>query len=495
VTSSAGEPQTTGVFTVGLLSGKVTERLVDEVSPTARSGHAVAWSMSRQSLFLFGGNDGYYLLEDVWEYTPRTNQWVRLDLDHAALPSAARENATAIAPHTTSSIFLTGGTSRFGKEDPQRLLEYVPGQGWKIHDSTPQARIAAGGGVVHRELRPGEDTVLPIESPRRVDPNGTLIGLGIEVEPGAAIGLELMDSDGRTLIAIDELSGAFTTPLLVRRGEQLAVRLSPLDASELVAYELSTASVQVDLASETHLAALDGFDVNGNVSVAANRWDVRVGAIDSSGTYGETAVVDAGWAKDVAIDGQYAYVADSLNDLVVYDIGDPSNPVEVASAWTLGAPRSIAKQGDRVYVATGLMGVQIFDVSNPLEPEWIDNIFLCDIAEDVSAGGGLLAVTSLIDGVSLIAIGDGEPSVLSSYEPEGWTKQTELSGGIVHVLAYDGTVQQLDVTNPRAPRLLGERDDADWSVIAEQGRGFLMVPDYGWFGGDLKTYVTAPTTE
>lgn len=72
--------------------------------------------------------------------------------------------------------------------------------------------------------------------------------------------------------------------------------------------------------------------------------------------------------QDVAVIGNYAYVADGAGGLRVIDISNPVNPVEIGfSTSSTRAASRIAIDGNYAYVED-VCGIRIFDISNPSQP-------------------------------------------------------------------------------------------------------------------------------
>jgi hypothetical protein len=75
-----------------------------------------------------------------------------------------------------------------------------------------------------------------------------------------------------------------------------------------------------------------------------------------------------GNALDVAVSGNYAYVAADSAGVHVVNITDPRNPGLVTTVATNGNARSIHISGDYAYVGGGTGGLEIIDISNPTSP-------------------------------------------------------------------------------------------------------------------------------
>jgi hypothetical protein len=91
-----------------------------------------------------------------------------------------------------------------------------------------------------------------------------------------------------------------------------------------------------------------------------------------------------GFAKDVAIAGDVAYVASWRDGVLVLDLTDPRAPVEIARVATDGPCYRVVLDGDHLYatLATGpYVSTAIIDVSDPVAPSQVSEL-----------QGGVLAV-------------------------------------------------------------------------------------------------------
>ncbi|MCK4548078.1 MAG: T9SS type A sorting domain-containing protein [Candidatus Eisenbacteria sp.] len=85
-------------------------------------------------------------------------------------------------------------------------------------------------------------------------------------------------------------------------------------------------------------------------------------------TMSEADTLDtAGHAYNVALSGDYAYVADG-DSLVVIDIGNPEDLVWVGSCPTPGTAYSVTVAGDFAFIADGTSGLRVIDISHPSSP-------------------------------------------------------------------------------------------------------------------------------
>lgn len=107
----------------------------------------------------------------------------------------------------------------------------------------------------------------------------------------------------------------------------------------------------------------------------------------------------------VVASGSYAYVTlnsenywcgRSSNELRVYDLSDPANPLLIHTETGFKQPRGLGIDGNKLFLCDN--GLKVYDVSNPAKPVWIDDV--TDIPEakgmdacDVIPLGGILLLT------------------------------------------------------------------------------------------------------
>jgi len=83
----------------------------------------------------------------------------------------------------------------------------------------------------------------------------------------------------------------------------------------------------------------------------------------------ETGYYDTpGYARGLAVAGNYAYVADWTAGLRVVDISDPSAPYEVGYFDTEGYAHCVAVTGNYACLTDGFGGLRILSISDPSAP-------------------------------------------------------------------------------------------------------------------------------
>jgi len=76
------------------------------------------------------------------------------------------------------------------------------------------------------------------------------------------------------------------------------------------------------------------------------------------------------YPTDLALQGNYLYVANEVGSLRVFDVSDPTNPVVISNTSTFGDEIEIYQ--NYTFISKSYVGMNIFDISDPLNPELIE---------------------------------------------------------------------------------------------------------------------------
>lgn len=186
-----------------------------------------------------------------------------------------------------------------------------------------------------------------------------------------------------------------------------------------------------------------GFDVQGNYAYVAARNGLYIINISESpftvvGTYSTTAP-----ALDVAVEGEFAYLAADDDGLLILDITDPTNPTLASSAGFQGS-KDVDVEGDVVYVTAGATFGELYviNITNPYSLQ-IYSVNGVGYANGVAISGDF---AYLADG------------------PIGLTIMN------VSTLGINGYVAKVGTTNSQAVTIAG-----DYAYIADREGGFKVV--------------------
>ena len=113
-----------------------------------------------------------------------------------------------------------------------------------------------------------------------------------------------------------------------------------------------------------------------------------------------------GWAAQLALYDQYAYVTERRNGVAIIDVSDPSDPTIVSTLDTPGIPQDIVIDDSYAYIAVGEKGVVIYSLQNPVAPILLDQIALDGEVFKVSVSGSRLYASVLNEGWWILDIKD-----------------------------------------------------------------------------------------
>src|SRR5205823_667596 len=79
-------------------------------------------------------------------------------------------------------------------------------------------------------------------------------------------------------------------------------------------------------------------------------------------------VTTSGQLNNLAVSGNFAYLATGEGGLEIVDVSNPGSPALAARAVSFGVAKDVVVSGHIAYVACGNGGLQIYDVSSPVSP-------------------------------------------------------------------------------------------------------------------------------
>jgi hypothetical protein len=194
-------------------------------------------------------------------------------------------------------------------------------------------------------------------------------------------------------------------------------------------------------------------------------------AISPAGSYNTP-----GFASNVAVAGDHAYVADGTSGLQVIDISDPTAPTLAGSLPVTGVALGVALAGNFAYVAEGASGLRVVDISDPLAPVFVTLFPTIGPVSDVKVAGNHAYVAGGTTGIEIIDVTDpSAPSSLGSHDTPGDSREVALFGDLLLVADRSGGLQVVDVSDPTAPVLAGSFNTQgdSWGVAAAGSRAFV----------------------
>lgn len=151
-------------------------------------------------------------------------------------------------------------------------------------------------------------------------------------------------------------------------------------------------------------------------------------------------------ARDVVIEGNYAYVSCSTSSYSAFQVLEISDPTETSMIgfWSSSNCRGIAKQGDYIYLGhLFLNALNILDVSDPTSPEEASTVITEHQAGDVAVQGNYAYIAGFEPagggGLEIVDITDPTEAVLfSSLITDGHASAIAVEGRYAYLADLDG---------------------------------------------------------
>ena len=176
--------------------------------------------------------------------------------------------------------------------------------------------------------------------------------------------------------------------------------------------------------------------------------------------------------------GSLAYVAADVFGLGILDVSGSDTPTLVGSVTTPGQARNVAVVGATAFVADVNTGVDIVSISNPAQPVLVGSVFLEGLASDVEALESLVYASDRPTGFYVIdpsLRGDTEPigelqvnqvAPRSSFGSELRIAETPGGEAKTAVMVAGGPLQLVDIGNSAQPvELVWSRNSCGFPVV------------------------------
>ncbi|MEO8678073.1 MAG: Ig-like domain-containing protein [Vicinamibacterales bacterium] len=252
----------------------------------------------------------------------------------------------------------------------------------------------------------------------------------------------------------------------VTAGQVFAGESGPCTITATFAGFVATALGQVRTFSPTALGWIDipgyanNVDVNGNFAfVAAGASGLVVVAVSNPAVPEIVATLDTpGNANDVRVVGNLAYVADGPAGLRIIDVTDPMSPAMVGSVDTPGDASDVVVSGNLAFVADGISGLQIINVSDPAAPALVRSVATVGTARGVDVNGQVAVVVTDGNEAALLTVditNIATAAIVGSVAVGGQPTDVSLAPGFAYVAAFTDGMSVVDVRNPAAPAVVG----------------------------------------
>ncbi len=199
-----------------------------------------------------------------------------------------------------------------------------------------------------------------------------------------------------------------------------------------------------------------------------------------------------GHIRAVAIGGNYAFLADTVNGLRIVDISDHANPQEVTVYSTGNPPQRIFIGGNYLFViGNQINGMNILDITTPLSPSFLKNLPNVREINDVQYVDSMLYIASGSMGLLVYDLSSiNHPVFCSSFSEGGlcWAHGVEVVGARAFLADGFQAFRIMDISDPNMLRqvkivpLAGPASD----VCVAGDRAYICCGALGLFIYDVR---------
>lgn len=231
----------------------------------------------------------------------------------------------------------------------------------------------------------------------------------------------------------------------------------PNQFGALTVASISNASPAV-IATYPNLEGIKAIALHGQYALVSAD-DGSVHFFDVSGVTPEP-LMDAryfpyGPAQDIRMNGAMAFVAEGVEGVGVVDMFEPNLPARLARLTPDGEAQSVDLAGNRLCVACGGAGLKVYDVTDTSSITNLASRATATPARQVRTAGGLAYVACDGGRLEIVNLATAPPTLLGTYQASGRIADIDIAGSHVALAITNGTLIQLNVSNPSAPVLRG----------------------------------------
>mgnify|MGYP000426283636 CR=1 FL=1 len=201
--------------------------------------------------------------------------------------------------------------------------------------------------------------------------------------------------------------------------------------------------------------------ISGNYAYIAENYDgvVVINIENPANPTFVTQILESGNAVDIAISGNYAYVANYNGGLLVLNIEDPSNPIKVGEYDTTSSASGVTISGNYAYIAEGTIGFEIINIEDPSNPTKIGKYNTPGTAMDITISNEHAYVADYEKGMTIVDIGDPSNPVQVARISDNNLKYAQsifISGDYAYAANGGQGVYIIDIRDINSPRVIQE---------------------------------------
>jgi len=179
-------------------------------------------------------------------------------------------------------------------------------------------------------------------------------------------------------------------------------------------------------------------------------------------------------ARALALTATRAYVT-SVEALHIIDISDPSSLTELGRSDQFAELLDVAVQGDYAYVANRTDGVRIFQIVNPSEIKLVATFVTAGTAYSTAVSDHTLIVSDHTDGLYFVDVFDPSAPSLLAFVPAFQSERLAIAGSLLFVTSEWNAFYAYDFSDRHAPLLIGSLSTNETYSVALSGSLAFVV--------------------
>ena len=201
------------------------------------------------------------------------------------------------------------------------------------------------------------------------------------------------------------------------------------------------------------------------------------------------------YINEIIISDDYAYIAGNIDEdensgLIILSITDIDNIQLISKIETDGYAFDVSINGNYAYMGGGTEGLEIIDISNPSSPARISHSEVERVNSFYFDSGYLYALgtrsyRSLPMVMVISVINPATPAVVATYTNTNYGKDMAYQGDYLFLSNEgDHDLQGLDISNPAQPIIAAESDAPSPTHYFNTSDSFILYGTYAYQSGD-----------
>ena len=338
-------------------------------------------------------------------------------------------------------------------------------------------------------LTDGQEVLMYHTNPTLFSTDGSGISDGIEVKTGT-LGDPLSTKLSKAIQSLSVTPTHFVLDVNSIQGiatQQLTVTALLIDGKTKLDL---TSTLEGTIYSSSDLTICNFGTPDGNIfagnngsctiTVSNNGFSATVSGIVNSFTPTSLSFLTIpGFANEVAVNGNTAYIAAGGAGLQVVNVGDRTNPSIIGSLALQGNANDVKLIGRTAYIASGSAGLQVVDVTTPASPVLLGTFGAASNALTTTVRGTLAYIAN---GSSLVIADVTNPASITqvgslTFNASLYGTDVDTTRKLAVVTAGGNGIYTVDISNPAALAILGNISTGDARAVVIKGN-YAFVADY-----------------